>query len=292
MTFSIVARSSDCVSFGVAVASKFLAVGAVVPAARVGVGALATQSYANTAYRAEGLRLLAEGGKAPAVVGMLTSSDEQRELRQVGMVDAAGGSATYTGTGCHPWAGGRGGDGYAVQGNILTGEEVVAEIERAWLAAPPEQPLARRLLSALAAGDVAGGDRRGRQSAALFVVTPRGGYAGGDDVQVDLRVDDHRAPVTELGRLLDLHDLYFTTTDPTALVPVQGGVLAQLRDALGELGYRVADGTAATVMAALEEWAGRENLEKRVAHGAMVDPVVLRMLQSRAGTTQHLDAVP
>jgi len=197
MTFSIVA--TDGTAWGVAVASKFLAVGAAVPAARAGVGAIATQALANLAYRPDGLALLTEGGEAAAVLGALTSADEQREHRQAGIVDATGSAATYTGSACHDWAGGVSGDGYAIQGNILTGADVVAEMERAWLASDPASPLGRRLLAALSAGDAAGGDRRGRQSAALLVVTPDGGYGGGSDVYADLRVmeADIRASTTD-----------------------------------------------------------------------------------------------
>src|SRR5256885_7729141 len=164
MTFSIVARSADGRAFGVAVASKFLAVGAAVPAAAADLGALATQSYATLAYRPQGLALLGTGVAADGVVAGLTAADPGRAQRQLGVVAAAGDGATYTGDDCHDWAGGVAGDGYAIQGNILTGPEVVADMERAWLAADAAEPLARRLLAALAAGDRAGGGRRGRQS--------------------------------------------------------------------------------------------------------------------------------
>ena len=175
MTFSIVGRSADGQAFGVAVASKFFAVGAAVPAAQAGVGAIATQSYANLAYRPDGLVLLRAGRSASDTVDELTAADEQRETRQAGVVDASGSAATFSGSGCHPWAGGVTGPGYAIPGNILTGPDVVAAMERAWLATGSDEPLARRLYAALAAGGEAGGDRRGRQSAALLVVTPDGG---------------------------------------------------------------------------------------------------------------------
>src|SRR4051794_34326953 len=194
MTFSIVARSADGQQWGVAVASKFLAVGAVVPGARAKVGAVATQSYANVTYRPEGLRLLAEGRSAQDALDALLAADEGRDQRQAGIVDAAGRAATFTGPGCHDWAGGIAGDGAAVQGNILAGPRVVDAMHSAWLASSPDSPLARRLLVALRAGDDAGGDRRGRESAALLVVTEGGGYGGGNDVLIDLRVDDHPAP--------------------------------------------------------------------------------------------------
>lgn len=173
MTFSIVARSADGESFGVAVASKFLSVGAAVPAAAVGVGAIATQSHANLAYRPDGLAMLRAGRSATDTLSGLTAADEKRESRQAGIVDATGAAATFTGADCHPWAGGVTDDGFAIQGNILAGPEVVDEMQRAWLDSEVSAPLARRLHAALAAGDAAGGDRRGRQSAAMLVVTDR-----------------------------------------------------------------------------------------------------------------------
>src|SRR5215510_12137388 len=209
MTFSIVARSADGQSCGVAVASKFLAVGAAVPAAEAGVGALATQSYANLAYRPQGLALLRTGVAAAHVVAGLTAADGGRAQRQLGVVGSDGDGATFTGDGCHEWAGGVAGDGYAIQGNILTGPEVVDAMRDRWLALTGEPRFARRILAALRAGDKAGGDRRGRQSAALLVVAAKQGYGGTSDVVVDLRVDDHTDPVGELTRLLDLHALYF-----------------------------------------------------------------------------------
>jgi uncharacterized Ntn-hydrolase superfamily protein len=209
MTFSIVACNADRSQFGVAVASKYLAVGSVVPAARTGVGALATQAWANTAYRADGLALIANGATAQETVSTLTGSDAKRQVRQFGVLDAHGGSATYTGEQCTDWAGGVCGDGYAIQGNILVGERVIAAMEQAWLDTDPAEPLPRRLLAALAAGDTAGGDKRGRQSAALLVAGDEGGHLDGDNMIVDLRVDDHQAPIPELARLLDLHDTLF-----------------------------------------------------------------------------------
>ena len=283
MTFSIVAGGADGVSFGIAVASKFLAVGAAVPAAAAGYGALATQSYANLAYRPDGLALLRSGAGAEHTVATLTAADSQREQRQLGVVDRSGGSASYTGKACHPWAGGRRGPGYAIQGNILTGEEVVAAMEDAWLATSTAEPLARRLLATLDAGDQAGGDRRGRQSAALLVVAPGGGYGGGDDVVADLRVDDHPAPVAELARLADLHDLYFgraVEADMLDLGPDLGEEMAEL---LATVGYRPTDSSRAAVVTALQDWAGVENLEERTTAVDRVDPLVLGVLRERAG---------
>jgi uncharacterized Ntn-hydrolase superfamily protein len=267
MTFSIVARSADGQAWGVAVASKFLAVGAAVPAARAGVGAVATQSYANLAYRPDGLRLLAEGSSAQEVLDALTAADELREQRQAGIVDAAGGAATFTGVGCHPWAGGVTGEGYAMQGNILVGPQVMEAMEAAWLGSDPSLPLARRLLAALAAGDEAGGDKRGRQSAAVLVERAGSGYGGTTDVEVDLRVDDHATPVPELLRLLDLHELYFGSPDPDTLLPLEGDLAAEVAARLAQLGHPT-----------LEDWAGVENYEERMVDGA-IDPLVLEKLR-------------
>src|SRR5438552_14998568 len=238
MTFSIVARSADGQALGVAVASKFLAVGAAVPAAEADVGALATQSYANLAYRPQGLALLRTGVAAADVVAGLTAADPGRAQRQLGVVGPVGDGATYTGSGCHDWAGGIAGDGYAIQGNILTGEQVVVAMAEAWAASDLGAPLGRRLLAALAAGDRAGGDRRGRQSAALLVVARGQGYGGTSDVVAELRVDDHPEPVPELGRLLDLHALYFGRPDPATLLDLTGPLADEVRTRLQALGHR------------------------------------------------------
>jgi uncharacterized Ntn-hydrolase superfamily protein len=273
MTFSIVARGTDGTSFGVAVASKFLAVGAAVPAAEAGVGALATQAYANLAYRPDGMAQLRVGRTAQLTLDTLVATDDKRESRQVGIVDAAGAAATFTGTECNPWAGGVSGEGYAVQGNILVGPEVVEAMEQAWLASNTEAPLGRKLLAALTAGDDAGGDRRGRQSAALFVVTPEGGYGGGSDVLVDLRVDDHEAPVEELARLLDLHDLYFGKPDPDTLLDLDGELASEVWALLAKRGF--VDDNLDTALAG---WAGIENYEERLVPGK-IDPLVLAKLR-------------
>ena len=277
MTFSIVARSADGQAHGVAVASKFLSVGNAVPAAEAEVGALATQSYANLAYRPQGLTLLRTGVGAAGVVAGLTAADDGRNSRQLGVVGATGDGATYTGTECHSWAGGAAGDGYAIQGNILTGPEVVEEMRRAWLAGADEIRLARRLLAALRAGDLAGGDRRGRQSAALLVVAKGMGYGGTSDVQVDLRVDDHADPVGELERLVDLHSLYFDKADPADLSDLTGSLADEVRARLKGLGHEGARGDAG-VGGALADWAGIENLEERIVPGR-IDPLVLAHLR-------------
>ncbi|MCW2778950.1 MAG: fimbrial assembly protein FimA [Frankiales bacterium] len=269
MTFSIVARDGD--QLGVAVASKFLAVGAFVPAATAGVGAIASQSFVNLRYVPDGFALLADGVPAPESVARLTAADEQRESRQLGIVDAEGRSGTFTGTTCIDWAGGSCGPGYAAQGNCLAGPEVVDAMEKTFLAT--QGPLSVRLLTALRAGDDAGGDRRGRQSAALYVVSPGGGYEGGSDVLVDLRVDDSPTPVAELTRLLGLHDLYFGTADPDTLLPLSGETGEEVRGLLAALGR-----TGEDLDAVLFAWMGWENYEERHVPGS-IDPVVLAALR-------------
>lgn len=276
MTFSIVARSADGRCLGVAVASKFLAVGAVVPGADPAAGAVATQALANLAYVPDALRLMADGATADEALDALVRGDDGRDDRQAGLVDRAGGAASYTGSACLPWAGGVAVDGVAIQGNILAGPEVVAEMLSAWRASEPEAPLARRLLAALLAGDRAGGDRRGRQSAAVLVVTPGGGYGGGSDVLVDLRVDDHVDPVPELQRLMDIHDLLFTRPDPNDCLPLDGPAGDRLATVLSRLGYDDPD-----VETALAVVAGIENLEERLVPGR-IDPVVIDHLEALA----------
>ena len=222
MTFSIAARSADGSWLGVAVASRCLAVGRAVPAAAVGVGAVATQARCNLTYKWRGLDALRGGLGAAEAVESLVADDEVREQRQVGIVDRDGESATFTGRDCIPWAGGCSGPGYAIQGNLLAGPDVVAAMERAWLAGSETEPLGRRLLAVLLAGDRAGGDRRGRQSAALLVVTPDGAYEGGSDEYADLRVDDHLDPVLELGRLYDIRELHFNEPAESEAISLDG----------------------------------------------------------------------
>ncbi len=269
MTFSIVARSADGESWGVAVASKFLAVGSAVPAAAAGIGAIATQSFANTAYKPQALAALTAGLSAAETLASLLADDADREQRQVGIVDAAGDSATFTGSGCYGWAGGVSGAGYAIQGNILTGPEVVAAMEQAWLSSALAAPLEVRLLAALAAGDAAGGDSRGRQSAAVLVVRRGAGYGGYDDVAADLRVDDHPSPVDELLRLRDLHELYLTASTEAERVPISPQLRAELESLARSRGR--ADFAA---------WVGAENYEMRVAEDlAWIDVRVLSIIR-------------
>jgi len=275
VTFSIVARSDDGRLHGVAVASKFLAVGALVPAAEAEVGALATQAYANLAFRPQGLAMLRTGGSAADVVAGLVAADAGRVQRQVGVVAADGEGATYTGAGCHDWAGGQAGQGWAAQGNILVGPQVIDAMREAWLGGRGESRFAQRLLAALRAGDAAGGDRRGRQSAALLVVAKGGGYAGGSDVQIDLRVDDHPDPVAELGRLLDIHVMLFERPDPQTLLDLSGELAEEVAARLAAAGFPVARDDLDGALAA---WAGAENLEERLVPGR-IDPLVLEQLR-------------
>jgi uncharacterized Ntn-hydrolase superfamily protein len=273
-TYSIAACDLDAGQWGVATQSKFLAVGSVVPWAEPGVGAIATQAYANPRYGSAGLELLREGLAASEVVARLTEADDGRDDRQLGVVDATGGSATYTGAACMDWAGGLTGPGFAAQGNILVGEETVTALARTF-SATGGRPLAERLLECLAAAQAAGGDRRGQQSAALLVVERDGGYAGLSDVLIDLRVDDHVQPVSELVRLHDMHALLFGKTPRSEWLEVDDALRAELEERLRRLGY---DGDLA---AALDAWAGTENLEERVAGVERVDPVVLAELRAR-----------
>ncbi|MEV8503318.1 DUF1028 domain-containing protein [Actinoplanes sp. NPDC051475] len=278
MTFSIVARSADGRALGVAVASKFLGAGAAVPAALADVGAVATQSYANLAYRPQALALLGTGVAATGTVAALIAADAGPvDHRQVGVVGTTGEGATFTGTACHDWAGGTAGDGFAIQGNMLAGPQVVDGMRAAWLANADQGRLAYRLLAALRAGDEAGGDRRGRQSAALLVVAKGMGYGGTSDVVVDLRVDDHPAPVTELARLLEMHTLYFERPDPATLLDLEGPVGAEVRERLAAAGHP-AGPSLAELDAALASWAGIENLEERIVAGR-IDPLVLDQLR-------------
>ena len=271
MTFSIVARQGE--AYGVAVASKFLAVGAVVPAARVGVGAVATQSFARVAYLEEVLARLAAGERADDALEAATALDEGRETRQVGVV-GTGSAATFTGSECNAWAGGvardDGDTAYAIQGNILTGPEVVDAMERAWHASSG-RPLAQRLLSALVAGDDAGGDSRGRQSAAMYAVEPGAGYDA-SGVLADLRVDDHADPVTELGRLLSEWEMYFGS--PEDVQPLEGELAEEVRARLAAEGYAAAD-----LDVALADWAGNANYEARLTPEG-IDRRVLEALRA------------
>ncbi len=266
-TYSIVGCDLEARQWGVAVQSKFLAVGSVVPWAEAEVGAVATQAYANPSYGPNGLTLLREGLSANEVVERLTAADDGRDDRQLGVVDAQGGSASWTGPGCNDWAGGRTGSCYAAQGNILVGEETVAALAETFEASQ-DRPLAERLLEALAAAQAAGGDSRGQQSAALLVVERNGGYAGLSDVLVDVRVDDHERPIGELKRIYELHRQLFGRTPERFWLPLDGELRDEVDELLGRLGF-----------GSLEAWASVENLEERVNGSDAIDPVVLEALR-------------
>jgi uncharacterized Ntn-hydrolase superfamily protein len=273
-TFSIAACDLDAGQWGVAVESKFLAAGSLVPWAEPHVGALATQAYANPRYGPDGLQLLRDGLSADEVVRRLTEADAERETRQLGVVDGRGNAATFTGRECHEWAGGRTGAGYAAQGNILAAPAVVDALAETF-EATAGRPFAERLLEALAAGQEAGGDKRGQQAAGLLVVEREGGYARLSDVVVDLRVDDHERPIDELRRLYGLHDAIFGKTPREQWVQVDDALGAELHERLEQLGYH------GGLAEALNAWAGNENLEMRVDGVESLDPVVLDHLRTQ-----------
>jgi uncharacterized Ntn-hydrolase superfamily protein len=286
VTFSIVAcdlEARPSPEWGVAVASRFLAVGAAVPWAAAGAGAIATQALANLAYGPDGLRSLALGRDARSVARTLTQADPDRDHRQLGMVDSQGGSESFTGTSCFEWAGGVAGNGYACQGNILVGPEVVDRMAQTFEVTPGS--LARRLLAALEAGDAAGGDRRGRQAAALVLVQEQGGYGGATDRSVDLRVDDHDAPVVELRRLLELHELYFPRASDLQFLEADRELADRLRAWLSGLGYDPGPPGpyGGRLKQALFAFVGRENLEERWSDEAKVERGIIGYLEDRAG---------
>jgi len=270
-TYSIVACDLDEKQWGVAVQSKFLAVGSVVPWAEPQVGAIATQAYANPSYGPNGLALLRGGLSANEVVERLTSEDAGRDQRQLGVVDANGGSASWTGRRCNDWAGHRNGAGYAAQGNILVGEETVNALATTF-EANAHLPLAQRLIDCLAAAQAAGGDRRGQQSASLLVVQREGRYAGLSDLLVDLRVDDHERPIQELRRIAGLHSRLFGLSPREDWLLLEGKLRAEVDERLTRLGYD-----------SLDTWAGVENLEERVDGEDAIDPVVLDALREASG---------
>lgn len=280
-TFSIVGCDAAAGEIGVAVQSKFIAVGAVVPWARAGVGAVATQSLANTTYGPEGLRYLAEGYSPQETIERLTAADPRAADRQVGIVDARGRSATFTGGTCTAWAGGRSGAGYAAQGNILVSGATVDALASTFENTPGL--LAERLLAALAAGQAAGGDSRGMQSAALLVVREGGGYGGHNDRYIDLRVDDHPSPIEELQRIYALYSLYFPPIG-REIVPIDAALARELQQTLARSGdYAGTPGEQwdEPARAALRAYMGRENLEGRTVPGDAIDAVVLRYMRER-----------
>lgn len=314
MTYSIVALDPATGDLGVAVQSKFLAVGAVVPWAQAGVGAVATQSFANVTFGPGGLARMASGMSAHQALERLVHADPLRSQRQVGMVDAHGGGATHTGGSCFAWAGGLTGPGFAAQGNILAGASVVDGLVDTLVGGG--RPFPELLVDCLAAADAQGGDRRGRESASLLIVRAGGGYGGGNDRWVDLRVDHHDDPIGQLGRLLELQRLYLDRPALADLVPVDVTLAAEMRKLLtkvgaqpgggfgdvyqpmnpdaahsdgGGTGDRPMTGTPGPVpsnwdddwQGALWDWMGVENLEERTVAPGWIDPRVLAVLRAK-----------
>ncbi len=282
-TYSIVGHDPANGDLGVAVQSKFLAVGAVVPWARSGIGAVATQAHCNTNYGPDGLRFLEEGCTAQEALDRLVAADPLPGGRQAGIVDAQGNSATYTGPDCNAWAGGRVGKGYAAQGNILVGQATVDALADTFEAS--SGPLAERLIAALAAGQAAGGDSRGMESAAILVVRAGGGYSGFNDRYIDLRVDDHPSPIEELRRIMRLHSLYFERTPREMATPLTEKLVREIQSLLaadgayrGEVSGRYDEATGR----AMKFYMGRENLEMREAAATHVDALVLDYMRENS----------
>lgn len=280
-TFSIAALDPETGELGVAVASKFLSVGSIVPWAKAGVGAIATQSWVNPLYGLRGLELMESGKSAEETMRILTEEDENREVRQAGFVDAQGNSATFSGKDCYSWAGGISGPNFAVQGNILTGEDVVQAMAETFQNAKGD--LAERLTQALKAGEEAGGDSRGKQSAALLVVKEKGGYAGVTDRYLDLRVDDHEEPVNELKRLLELHQLYFQKPKKEDILPIADELKASLTVNLKKLEYIKSENpTDEELFEAVLSFHLIENFDERVLEKGMIDRKVVDFIQEKA----------
>ena len=286
MTFSIVAYDAEEHAVGVAVASKFLAVGAVVPTVSADSGAVASQAFAKLGFGPDGLRRMVDGQSAADALAAMLAGDPDAHQRQVGIVDIHGGAAAHTGTGCSDWAGHVVGESFTCQGNILTGPDVVQAMADGYRSAHGE--LADRLLAALHAGDSTGGDKRGRQSAALMVAKPRGGYGGDTDKYLDLRVDDHTDPVGELARLLGLHRLYFRRPTPDQLMPITPEIARELQAVIRHSGHYSGqiDGVwNDAAKAAFWDFVGEENLEERWSLDAapdMIDTVTLEYLRGTA----------
>ncbi len=271
-TYSIVACDLAAREWGVAVQSKFLAVGSLVPSVEAEVGAIATQAWANLRYGPDGLALLRDGASAQETVDRLVAGDDGRDDRQLGVVDVEGNSASFTGAKCMDWAGGRTGPGYAAQGNILVDASTVDALATTF-EVTAGIALGERLLRCIEAAQAAGGDRRGQQAASLLVMRKEAGYGGGSDIAIDLRVDDHPTPVAELRRIFGIHELLFGSTPVEEWVTVDAALSATIRARLTTLGY-----TAPDLTEAFEQWVGTENLEERVDGIERIDPVVLREL--------------
>lgn len=278
MTFSIIGYDPIEKEWGIAVQSKFLGVGVVVPWAKAGAGAVATQSYANTSYGPKALSLMSQGKSAQETLELLLADDSEKEMRQVGLIDAAGNAATFTGKACYDWAGGVTGKHFAAQGNILVDERTVEAMASVFTKA--EGTLAERLLAALDAGQEAGGDRRGKQSAALYVVKEKGGYGGFNDRFVDLRVDEHPDPIKELIRIYQLQQLYFAPSKPEQVAAVVGEIKSDVVRDLTKLGY-LANETATDVeiYRALTAYLHTENFEMREQKTGWIDLEVLQFMK-------------
>jgi len=280
MTFSIVGYDPKEKEWGIAVQSKFLAVGAVVPFAKAGVGAVATQSFANTSYGPRALEWMAEGKTAEEALALITKDDPQKGLRQVGLVDALGNGATFTGEGCYSWAGGITGTNFAAQGNILVDEKTVKAMAETFQMA--EGSLADRLLAALNAGQEAGGDSRGQQSAALLVVKDKGGYGGFNDRYIDLRVDDHPEPIKELIRIYRLQLLYFAPSKPENIAEIDGRVKEELTSELIRLRYLDSQNDDVKLLEALTAYIHTENFEAREQRDGRIDLDILEYMKHQS----------
>lgn len=281
-TFSIAAYDPATGDLGVAVASKFPAVGAMVPWAKAGVGAVATQAAANLDFGPQGLKLMEAGASPQEALDQLLKSDSGRDDRQVGLVDTHGRAAAWTGPKCFAFAGQIVGENFTVQGNILTGRSVVEAMAQKF--SSTSGPLAERLMAALEAGDAAGGDRRGRESAALLVVRQGAGYGGVGDRWIDLRVDDHPQPVAELRRLLGVHTLYFGETK--TLVRLTPELVKEIQEILTRRGFykgAINGVYDEATRKALEDFQGWENLEMRFRRDDHIDAVVLDYLRQHYG---------
>ncbi|WP_235001582.1 DUF1028 domain-containing protein [Halobacillus sp. Marseille-P3879] len=278
-TFSIAAVDPATGEAGVAVQSKFLGVGSVVPWAKAGVGAVATQAFANPAYGPEGLYYLSQGKSAQETLNELIANDESAADRQVGVVDNQGCAATYTGDRCYEWAGGITGRNYAAQGNILVNRETVTEMGKAF--EESEGTLADRLLSGLQAAQRAGGDKRGKQSAAIYIEKEKGGYGGLSNVFVDLRVDDHPDPIDELTRIYHLHQLYFAQSKPEQIKPLEGALKNEVSQELKRIGYlSSSDNNENEFYNALKTFLHTENFEEREQEKGLIDLEVVKYLKN------------
>ncbi len=287
-TFSIVACDPKTKDLGVAVESRFVSVGAVVPWAEAGVGAVATQSFANTAYGPRGLGLLRRGTHPRDAVHRLTEKDRMAPQRQVGIVDARGRAASFTGEECYAWAGGVVGRNYACQGNILAGEEVVKGMARAFESTEGDLPI--RLLAALHAGQRAGGDRRGQQSAALLVVRAKGGYGGLNDRWIDVRVDDHPAPIDELTRIFNVYDVTLLNREsPSDVVLLEPPVVRGIQRGLTQLGFYhgpLSGRYDKATQAGFKAWAGINNFENKLPASGKMWGSIYRVFRAQAGTPE------